>query len=78
MGGVHTFLISGYRFRNELIGAKGTCAKINTSFSMIGCIKSDCSTKWSQPLVKPPGKFRNAKSKELYTEIYADKHKTLP
>lgn len=39
MGGVHTFLKSGYRCRNELIGAKGTCAKINTPVSMIVCIK---------------------------------------
>lgn len=40
MGGVCTFLISGYRFRNELIGAKGTsCAKINTPVSVIAYIK---------------------------------------
>lgn len=40
MGGVHTFLISGYKFWNELISTKDTsCAKINTPVSMIVYIK---------------------------------------
>lgn len=42
MGGVHIFLIMGYRFRNELICAKAiTCAKITSpiyTHSMIVCI----------------------------------------